>query len=453
MGVMLRWCAVLVAVTLLAAACGGDGDGGDGEAVAGEQVEAADDAVGSEASGEDVASGPIASPDGRLVVTPPDDAGPITVDPGEPIEALDGLGVSVAAYELGPDGSVFDEPVELRFAVDEVTATSGVVVTAQSSDGTLDALSVILEQTDDGYDAVALLDHFTRVELRAGVASPVAVLDSTTFAIGTDFVPDIQPGVGADVTPGVVSDVSVELRGIPEPAWTSSGPVGALAGSSDTFVCRSPGGGLVTITGLMRIEVLGSPQSASPQPLTWPTEVPLIDLQVPVECSAPATELAVVDMRCINRLTGEASDGCAYPDTVTISNPEAPEILVQGATMTDADIDVVLSIYTGEILAECDVAGLCNVFSSPSFGGVETDWPTTGVPDGEGVFRFSPVPLRSGPEGVIVDVPPGVDMFEGGEVPGGPQPLVEATIFVQVGDIQSTTLLDADDVQAFFEGP
>ena len=456
MGVMLRWCTVLVAVTMLAAACGG---GGDGDAVAAEPAPATDEQTPDRSDGEseppteEVDEGPVTSVDGRLVATPPRGAGPITVEPGEPIAALDGLGVSVAAYELGPDGSVFDEPVELRFAVDAATAMSGIIVTAESSDGTLDALAVTIEQTADGFEAVALLDHFTRVDLRSGVASPVAVLDSDRFEIGTDFAAGLRAGVGVDVVPGAVSDVAVEFRGISEPAWTTSGVVTTTSTATDVFVCERPGGGLVALSGVMRIEVLGSAGSAAPQPLTWPTEVPVVDLEVPVECNAPATELAVLDMRCIDRLTGETADGCAYPDVVSISNPDNPEILVAGATMTDADIDVVLSIYTGEILAECDLVGVCNVFSAPSFGGVETDWPTSGVTVGEGTFRFSQVPLRSGPDGVVVDVPPGVDMFEGSDLPGGPQPLVEVTVFVHVGDIQSTTLLDPEDVQGFFAGP
>ena len=454
MGAKTRWWAVVAALAVLAAACGGD-DGGDTAPSASTSAETAESAVdgGAGATEEPVASGPVASSDGVLVATPPEGSGPITVEPAEPIDALDGLGSSVVAYELGPDGSVFDEPVELRFAVDAATATSGVVVTAQSSDGTLEALAVTIEPTASGFDAVALLDHFTRVEMRSGVASPIAVLDSSQFEIGSDIVADLRADVGVDVVPGVVSDVSVELRGVPEVTGIPEGAVSTSAGSTDAFACVGPGGGLITLNSLMRVEVLGSPQSAAPQQLTWPTEVPVIDLEVPVECNAPATELTVLDMRCINRLTGETTDGCAYPDAVTISNPDDPQILVRGANMIETDIDVVLSIYTGEILAECDVAGSCNIFSAPSFGGVETEWPTTGTPEGDGTFRFGQVPVRGGPDGVVVDVPPGVDTFEGEELPGGPQPLVEVTVFVQVGDIQSTTLLDPADVQRFFDGP
>ena len=94
MGVMLRWCTVLVAVTMLAAACGG---GGDGDAVAAEPAPATDEQTPDRSDGEseppteEVDEGPVTSADGRLVATPPGGAGPITVEPGEPIAALDGL--------------------------------------------------------------------------------------------------------------------------------------------------------------------------------------------------------------------------------------------------------------------------------------------------------------------------------------------------------------------------
>ena len=126
MGAKTRWWAVVAALAVLAAAFGGD-DGGDtapSASTSAETAESADDGGGAGATEEPVASGPVTSSDGVLVATPPAGSGPITVEPAEPIDALDGLGSSVVAYELGPDGSVFDEPVELRFAVAAATATS-----------------------------------------------------------------------------------------------------------------------------------------------------------------------------------------------------------------------------------------------------------------------------------------------------------------------------------------
>ena len=46
MGVMLRWCTVLVAVTMLAAACGGGGDGDAGGAEPDRQVPASSATTG-----------------------------------------------------------------------------------------------------------------------------------------------------------------------------------------------------------------------------------------------------------------------------------------------------------------------------------------------------------------------------------------------------------------------
>lgn len=118
-----------LAFTVFLAACSG---GSDNEAT---PAPAGGDNVGSEASATAASDGAstsdvtVTSDDGALTVTVPAGAGPsdVTITAIEaPAAFADLEGVSVlAAYELGPDGAEFSEPVTIEFHLPEIEGDSG----------------------------------------------------------------------------------------------------------------------------------------------------------------------------------------------------------------------------------------------------------------------------------------------------------------------------------------
>ena len=109
-----------LAFALLLAACSGGGEaestpaGSDGTPEASTAAPSAPD--GASASDVDVS---VTSDDGALTVTVPAGAGPADVtitaiDPPPEFADLEGASV-IAAYELGPEGAEFSEPVALEF--------------------------------------------------------------------------------------------------------------------------------------------------------------------------------------------------------------------------------------------------------------------------------------------------------------------------------------------------
>jgi hypothetical protein len=450
MSMFLRARSAVVVLVMIAAACGGG-------------ASTTSPAPNNATNPADSVDGSLVSSDGLLSVVPPSGVDAISVDEAGAIEELDGLGQSVRAYDLGPDGSTFDEPVQLRFEVTADEIAGGVLVVARSTDGAIEPLVATIDLSSEPAVVVAEIDHFTVVELRTGVYRDITVKAPAQIVVGGTVPVDLQIGLTSDqVASNYPSPDSFSVKEGASGEWSASGNVTGTGPGS--FVCSSVGTGSVSYSGLIIvdyslvieegyrsiIEASADPGRGFLHPSEWTAQGPVRNATANVECVEAATEVPIDDQTCVNFTTGEYADGCVLTEDVTVSGGSLATFTVSvDGSIGDGPEDSVKVFFIatnsdGEMVAfECGLGQGCIGWFGAGFAGLEVDLPVQ-YSEGDRVWSFSDLPIRTEGSDLILDVPPGALADGSATTPGGPAVLIEATIFVENGDFLSTTRLSID---------
>ncbi|VAW09092.1 hypothetical protein MNBD_ACTINO02-1428 [hydrothermal vent metagenome] len=436
--VRLKW--MLVAVAMIAAACGGGG--------ATPSVDSTDPAAPTK--------GNVVSPDGMLTVVPPAGAGDITIAEAGPIVEFEDFGQSLRSYELGPDGSTFDTPVELRFQVNADELARGVLVAARSSDGSVEPLDFTIESSG-GPVVVATIDHFTVVELRWDFYRDITVKAPASENVDSFVLAGLQVGFTAEqVAAGYSGPELFEISEGIEGAWSASG---SISGSSrESLFCASAGPGVVTYSGRAIIEYVGRSSGASAlgpavRGSSWTVQGPVQDANANVEC-VQAAEVPPEDVKCRDTTMGDDAglDECTVTDSVWVSVAEGDATI---AVLTDEPLQpgpkgkMVLSLFgltpEGELVAiECGAEQDCVGFFGAGFVNFTALFPIVSSV-AEAVWRFSRVPLTVEGINIVLEVPVGETVT--GDPVGGPAVLTEATLYISNGEFESITRLSLDAIR------
>ncbi len=429
---------MLVAVVMIAAACGGGG--------ATPSVDPANPATPTK--------GNVVSPDGMLTVIPPAEAGDITIAEAGPIEEFEDFGQSLRSYELGPDGSTFDTPVELRFQVSAGELARGVLVAARSSDGSIEPLDFTVD-TSGSPVVVATIDHFTVVELRWDFYRDITVKAPASENVDS-FVPaELQVGFTSEqVAAGYSGPELFEISEGIEGAWSASGSISG--NSRESLFCASAGPGVVTYSGRVIVEYVGRSSGASAlgpavRGSSWTVQGPVQDANANVEC-VQAAEVPPEDVKCRDTTMGDDAelDECTVTEKVFFDagDPGAFEVLTSEPLQPGPKGKVVLSLFgltpEGEFVAiECGTEQGCVGFFGPGFVNFTALFPIESSV-AETVWRFSRVPLTVEGFNIVLEVPVG-ETVEGDPV-GGPAVLTEATLYISNGAFESITRLSLEAI-------
>ncbi len=437
-----RW--LLVAAVFVAAGCASGGtspEAGPGTSVS-------------------VDSGAAVSPDGLLTVIPPAGSAPVTITAGDPITELEGLGESLRAYELGPDGATFEQPVELRFEVTEDELAGGALVTARSSDGSLEALEATVDQSGESAVITAAIDHFTVVEVRFGLYVAITVKAPTRANVGEQVLAslkiELSPNLVPEGTslPGTLQADAQYRRDETEasPGWSSSGSISGPDPSD--FWCDSAGTGSISYSGVVYTRYTGAYLSERDREFGWQVTTSASGLSATVECVEEGVEVPPEDVKCRDRNTGEYTDGCTVAETVTVTDGETVNFgIVTDKTLTaGVDQSVVLSLFAetadGAIVAiECGLNQGCVGFYGAGFANFDADFPIESTVT-DGVWTFASVPLTVAGSNVMLDVSPGELVDGSATVAGGPAVLTSATLYIQDGDLESVTLMSLEGIRS-----
>jgi len=199
---------VLVAVALLAAACGSD----DRTTVS----EPLPDRTSFSEPSPDAAAQTVTSNDGRLVIGAPPGLPTITVTTADFDESRLGPGLAlVAAYEFGPDGAVFDPPVSVTLTLNESTEDGASPV-------------FLLLESDDGWEVPP-----QRVEMGEGTLSVIAEVEH--FSGGSYVRAEPAPDDSTPRRLPVVTDLELDPFSFTE-------AVGRQQAITGAFTVTVPGG-------------------------------------------------------------------------------------------------------------------------------------------------------------------------------------------------------------------
>ena len=148
----------------------------------------------------------------------------ITVQMVEDIEVLADWLVPLVGYELGPSGTEFSTPVELRFAVSSEQLEAGLTAVLQSADGSFEPIGLDAIEENGSIIAVAKVDHFS-------VASFHRIHPSDQFsgqAIDLPPVMNVGTSVPLGFTAGSGQIRSVSYRSIDQRKFLA--PLGVITG-------------------------------------------------------------------------------------------------------------------------------------------------------------------------------------------------------------------------------
>ncbi len=436
--VRLKW--MFLAVAMVAAACGGGG--------ATPSVDSTNPATTSQ--------GNVVSPDGMLTVVPPDGSGAITVAAAGSIEEFDGFGESLRSYELGPDGSTFDTPVELRFQVNADELSRGVLVATRSADGSIEPLDFTVD-TSGSPVVVATIDHFTVVELRWDFYRDITVNAPASVAVGDSVPAELQVGYTPEqITAGYSARELFSIREGVDGAWSASG---SISGTEPTrFYCASLGSGTVSYSGLVIVEYVGSATSAgglgpARGAESWTVQGAVQNADASVACVKQATEVPPEDVKCRDAAMGDDAElgECTVTEKVFFDagDPGTFEVLTNEPLQPGPQGRVVLSLFgltpEGELVAiECGTEQDCVGFFGAGFVNFTALFPIESSV-AEAVWRFSRVPLTVEGINIVLEVPAGETVT--GDPVGGPAVLTEATLYISNGEFESITRLSLDAIR------
>ncbi len=380
-------------------------------------------------------TGTITSDDGVLTVTAPAGSGPITIDGANPIEELSGIGESLHAWELGPDGSTFTEAVELRFSVSADDLADGLFAASRSTDGTLEAIELTLEGGDDSFELVGEISHFTRIELRNGAALDVILNAPAEAEVDSSF--DFWLSLTTGETEG--------LTQTPDRGGLKADETFITAGRRGRATCIDEGTGSVRFEGALSIESTWlSPDAIRAIP-EW-GGFGFINVSKAVNCVKLGKELPPEDQQCIDRNTGESAEDCLNPEKVSISTgTDGTAILDIGFDGAPADTDVTLELVVNDgdelIVVDCSNVQGCTIFYGPGFADVDSDLEFDSTTSDTGSVKFSGGPLSRSDSGeLILNLPAGITS-DGSEVTAGPRNVDELVIYTERASADSSTTL------------
>ncbi len=390
-----------------------------------------------------VATDAVTSADGLFTITPPAGSGAITIDDLMPDES----GVAVlGSYDLGPDGAHFDEPVQIDFQVSSEDLAGGVVGYVESTDGSVEGLTLELVDTDAGRVVRSSLSHFSRVTYIHGLdpaeGTSIIYLPSPNEVTVGDTLDFSLVGWIDPTTPGSDSKVLMVDSRRPE-NWLINPP---LEGTPPFPVtCTEPGTPVITVDGVFDTTFLVYQDGGTATQVNG-TVAFSDERQITCVERAPIRE---ADFRCIEVGTGLETTGCPVPEvSVSVTHP--------GAFLADfeypkADLSVIFSLFMNEdeanpILIEYHSDGTTYGYAGLGFSA----FPPGGAITGEGVdtdagsrFTFLPsLHLDSTGTALVFTV----ESADG--VEGGPRTVTDITVFAEVDGKRSTTLLDMADVIA-----
>lgn len=278
----LRLVAVLLAVAMVAAACGSDGGGADTAEPAGSSVP--DDNMGDEPDPEPASDDPVTveSDDGRarLTFVPsalPDgvaaDSVSVTATTAVSGAEVDGKDVpALAAYRLEPSGIEFAAPavMEVDLPLDALPAAPVVLLSSDDGAHDLARTTGAVEWGDEDVTVEVEVDHFSIITVLHG-PSP----------LGARFVsplPNAEFAVGSDVE--IVLEASFERDAVSHTIVTPEGPLRlrVAAGSLELTAGREvEARGAIALrgpaTGQLRIELEDDqPSSSAQEPLDFTCE-------------------------------------------------------------------------------------------------------------------------------------------------------------------------------------
>jgi hypothetical protein len=435
--VRLKW--MLVAFAMIAAACGGGG--------AAPSVDSTNPSAPTK--------GNVVSSDGMLTVIPPDGAGDITIAEAGPIEEFEDFGQSLRSYELGPDGSTFDTPVELRFQVSADELERGVLVAARSSDGSVEPLDFSVD-TSGTPVVTATIDHFTVVELRWDFYRDITVKAPATANVGSSVPAELQVGFTSEQeAAGYSTREMYEISEGIEGAWSATGSITGTSPAS--FVCASAGPGVVTYSGRVIVQFLGRSSGGtalgpSVRGSSWTVQGPVQDANANVEC-IQAAEVPPEDVKCRDTTMGDdaALDECTVTDAVWVSVAEADAniaVYTSEPLQQGTEAKVVLSLFGVDaegvpVLIECGVDQGCIGFFGAGFANFEAPFGIESL-EVAAIWSFTRVPLSVDGSDVILASPPGELLDGSGSVTGGPVVISQALLYVSNGEFESITSLSID---------
>jgi hypothetical protein len=432
----LKW--MMVVLALVAAACGSGDDGSGTAATVQETPEQADDGGGA-----------VVSADGALTVIAPAGSGVVTVVEAEGIEELDSVGSSLRAYELGPDGSTFDEPVELRFEATLDELAGGVLVAARSSDGTVEPLEATIEISGESAVIVATIRHFTRVELRYGFYADVTVKTPGQVTKGAPVEVELQT-TSKSLEEGEVLTVKEGTGG----EWSATG--GVSGAGPDSFVCESVGQGSVSYSGLIIFRFVFFDEDFDGDITEdWTVQGPVKNASGNVECVEAGTVVPPEDTECTD-LNAQDTTGCVNVSEFVVSGGNSPTVrLSTDPALTGApDEKVTIALLAEDsdgqpVMIQCSETDGCFGYFGQGFSTFVGDFTIEPTIE-DGIFVFNDIPVRDEGSVLVLDVPPGELIVGVGDVPGGPRTLTEVRVRVRQGELESTTVMDFDAFSAVF---
>lgn len=389
---------------------------------------------GSTASPTESEQGVVVSGDGILALTPGDDSVAITIANLDNDDlTADGLTV-LNTYELGPDGSTFETPVEVRVSITNEDLAAGVAVVLESSDGSIESVNIeIVTENNDKY-LVGEIDHFSRLRILKLNASEVEVVLPVEMLVD-ESVPLVLRHRGQQVDFPTTHD-----------QWIFVAPL-ALAGA-EAVTCLSEGPGLAEFAGETSFELVNS-SFLQPETIRFVADLTAVGEVVCVR----STPIKFADQRCVDMLTGAEAEGCLFPSSVTISGSDPAVLKINYADAAEAP-EVILSVFMNDdesnpILLERHSDGRFNGFSGLGFGPFE---PGDEISSGELVeseaglnIAFSSAFLLNRLNQLVLEMQESTS-FDGSAIEAGDRVITSFTIFTAVGDLQSTVLLDIADI-------
>jgi hypothetical protein len=410
---------------LIAASCGGS----EGQVTATTEAEAT--------------VGAVTSADGLLTVTPPAGSGPITIDVVAPEEGVIGV---LGIYELGPDGAQFDEPVQVEFRVTSDDLAGGVFGVVESADGSVEGLILELVDSGDGRVVRTSLDHFSRMIFWDGgdgggsaVVRLEAPLEVTVGArVPLELVAEETRGSFGGLLVGdlVVHDADVAENWLINPPLEGTPP--------NAVICTAPGTPFVKVDGVFDITWHYGDSSL----LQAVVGTFAISQEAQITCVKP-TPIKHLDFKCLDAITGFETISCTVPE-VSIFGTDPAEFRI-GFDYPAADLDVGFSLFmnfdeSNPVLIERHSDGRINGFYGLGFASFP---PGEGITGGEGVDTETGSSFVFLLPSLSLDPATGAMVFtveSGGDVEGGPRIVTDITIFVEIDDKFSITLLDMADI-------
>ena len=445
-----RITASLLAIALVAAACGG---GSDDSSEATTTASASDDSAASDepSSDDGVSAGPVSA--GALTVWTPDGSA-ITVAETVLEPTVADL-TQLAAWELGPDGAEFGEPVRVELEVTEEQLSNGVLAVLHSSDGSTEP--VALDIGPDGSTVVGEIAHFSTLEFFQGqIDSFRQSLDELWWAPG--WTVDELTAAGYER----LLEEAIEGANQPQPLqWTVVKPLPPAEANLDMWMFLEQMERERACEGGAPADAWGrfAPGPAADGSLEWrPADIELVEpFELPgVFQSLEGLEQMCEEARkgiesfldnCLDLISFVDAEGCPTIENVSYrTGPAGLALNITAGAADGADVRVIvgmdLAAADGSTLQlQCTHGEPCRAWFGPGFEFVSTPWDpaTATITDDELELTFSVVP---GPNGEIQFDVPDLETTLGTEAGAAAMFLTNMVLWTETPELQGTFELD-----------